>query len=209
MTDGVAAGTLFAFLSIVWLYGQSASRPIVNYGYAFAASIVQFINHVAADIASAAGYKDWGSRRTWCIANPLERIAQGFVTIKLSRESRISTIVSIAFDQTIECSGGCSQSTSAGPSHWATKCMRPSSSQIPVGPDAPSADERRAGCPVGRAEGPDDKQDHDGHAADFCAGTKRQFHIGAHGDTWIERHWGTAGRTRCAPGENSKEWRSR
>src|SRR5260370_42616745 len=58
----------------------------------------------------------------------------------------------------------------------------------------------RAGCPFFRPEGSDDKQGHDGHAAGFCASTKRKFHIGAHGDTWIERHCGIAARTRCAPG---------
>src|SRR5215469_524309 len=39
---------------------------------------------------------------------------------------------------------------------------------------------RRARCPVGRAEGTNDKQDHDSHAADFCARTEMRFHIGAH-----------------------------
>jgi hypothetical protein len=40
-----------------------------------------------------------------------------------------------------------------------------------------------AGCPVGRAEGTNGGQDYDNHAAEFCAGTKMEFHIGAHSKT--------------------------
>jgi hypothetical protein len=66
--------------------------------------------------------------------------------------------------------------------------------------------ERRAGCPVGRTEGTNDKQDHDGYAAEFCAGTKTRFQIGAHGNTFSHPHkiivaWATPqwGNRLCIP----------
>src|SRR6516165_3994851 len=37
--------------------------------------------------------------------------------------------------------------------------------------------------PFGRTESRGYKQDHNGHAANFCTGTKPRFHIGAHRNT--------------------------
>jgi hypothetical protein len=76
--------------------------------------------------------------------------------------------------------GPCERAALAETTRCAWRCKRPRPGETEKHRDSEIANTRG---PFGRAERGDHKQDQDRPAANFCAGAKPRFHIGAHRNT--------------------------